>query len=139
MTVLAIVDTNVVVAGLLTRDGASPPARVLDAMLAGALTFLLSVDLLAEYRRVLLRPKICRRHGLTEAEVDAVLETLAFHGILREPPGALDPPRDPGDAHLFALLAVEPRAILISGDLETLAQVPSGRGLSPRDAVSELG
>src|SRR5690606_2425361 len=48
-----IVDTNVVVAGLLTGNDASPVARVLDGMLAGSFPFVVSEALLAEYRTVL--------------------------------------------------------------------------------------
>jgi hypothetical protein len=45
---LAVVDTNVVVEGLLTKDPAAPTARILDGMLAGSFPFILSVVLLAE-------------------------------------------------------------------------------------------
>ena len=53
-----VVDTNVVVSGLITSDATAPTARILDAMLRGELRFLLSEELLSEYRSVLLRPKI---------------------------------------------------------------------------------
>ena len=59
-----IVDTSVLVAGLLTRDPTRPTAWFVDAMLKGRLMYLLSPALLEEYRRVLLRPKI-RRPGRT--------------------------------------------------------------------------
>jgi len=61
----AVIDTNVVVSGLLTSLAASPTVRILDGMLVGAFRFLLSVELLAEYRAVLLRQKI-RRSPPTE-------------------------------------------------------------------------
>ena len=48
----AVIDTNVVVSGVLTKDSPSPTVRILDGMLAGRFRFLLSVDLLAEYRDV---------------------------------------------------------------------------------------
>ena len=63
-------DTNVVVAGLLTADSSSATARVLDAMLGGTFPFVISEELLAEYRSVLLRPRIVERHGLPESEID---------------------------------------------------------------------
>lgn len=57
-----VVDTNVVVAGLITGDQASPVARVLDGMLAARWPFALSEPLIAEYDRVLRRPaRACRR------------------------------------------------------------------------------
>lgn len=44
-----IVETNVVVAGLLTGNAASPVARILDGMLSAAFPFVVSEALLAEY------------------------------------------------------------------------------------------
>ena len=55
-----VVDTSVVVAGLIMGASQSPVALVLDAMLSGTLIFLLSAALLDEYRSVLLRPKLTR-------------------------------------------------------------------------------
>ena len=45
-----IADTNVVVAGLLTGNEASPVARILDGMLSATFPFVVSEALLAEYR-----------------------------------------------------------------------------------------
>ncbi|MGI8925392.1 MAG: PIN domain-containing protein [Tepidiformaceae bacterium] len=77
---LAVVDTNVVVAAVKTHDNASPTARVLRAMVTEEPRFLLSVDVLAEYRTVLLRPRIARGHGLGIAGVDLLIERLVSHG-----------------------------------------------------------
>ncbi len=121
-----------VAAGLLTSDESAPTARILDLMLAGALRFLLSIELLAEYREVLLRPKIAGTHGLSASEVDRLLATLAFHAVVREiellPAGHA--PR--GDEHLAALLVSDPRAILVTGD-RALAHQVGARALTPRE------
>ncbi len=45
---VVIVDTNVVVAGLLTANDSSPVASILDGMLAAAFPFVMSEALLAE-------------------------------------------------------------------------------------------
>jgi predicted nucleic acid-binding protein len=52
-----IIDTNVVVAGLITAQTDSPVARILDSMLGAAFPFVLLPALLAEYRAVLARPR----------------------------------------------------------------------------------
>jgi putative PIN family toxin of toxin-antitoxin system len=114
---LFIVDTNVLVAGLITSQPSSATAQVLDAMLDGRLLYLLSSPLLKEYRQVLLRPKLARRHGLSESEVDRLLTELTANALWREPtelPHAAAP--DPGDDHLWALLASAPGAVLVTGD-----------------------
>ena len=78
-----VIDTNVVVAGLLTGNTDSPTARILDGMCKGAFPFLLSTALLAEYREVLLRKKIRKLHGLSERDVEALLVALATNAIVR--------------------------------------------------------
>jgi len=50
-------------------------------MLGGRMPFVLSLDLLAEYRGVLCRPFAVARHGLSEAEVDKILQALALSAI----------------------------------------------------------
>lgn len=121
-----VVDTNVVVAGLLSASPCSPVALILDAMLAGTLVYLLSPPLLAEYRSVLLRPKLTRRHGLAESEVDAVLAELAANAMWREPSGGPSAP-DPGDDHLWALLHAHAGSTLITGD-RALLEAPTATG-----------
>lgn len=110
-----VVDTNVVVAGLLAADDALPVARMLDGMLAAAFPFVLSEALLAEYRTVLLRPRIRKLHGLTVAEVEAVLVEIAQHAIVLAPVAASAAP-DPGDQLLWELLAARSDLLLVTGD-----------------------
>lgn len=76
------VDTNVVVAGLLTSHADSTVAKVLDGMLRASFRFALSEALLAEYRGVLTRPKLIKLHQLSEAEIDTILTTLTRHAIV---------------------------------------------------------
>lgn len=110
-----VVDTNVLVAGLITASSDSPVAAVVDAMLSGSLLYLLSPALLEEYRAVLLRPRLARLHGLTEAEVDHLLVELTANALWREPAAAAFAP-DRGDDHLWALLDAHTGSMLITGD-----------------------
>ena len=134
-----VIDTNVVVAGLITASGDSPVRRVLDGMLTGAFPFLLSPALLAEYRDVLLRSSIRERHGLTEREVDVVLGELALHGQMRDPSGTAAGAPDRGDDHLWQLLHANPGGVLVTGDRRLIAQPPpSASVISPRAALDLL-
>ena len=135
---LLIVDTNIVVAGLLTSDQASPPARILDAMLGGRLFYLLSPGLLEEYSVVLRRPRIAARHRLADSEIDSLLTELVANSIWREVGAAASAP-DPGDDHLWALLAAESGSVLVTGD-ELLLKKPPKRAtvISARHCVEAL-
>jgi putative PIN family toxin of toxin-antitoxin system len=134
MTLLVVVDTNVIVGGLLSHDEASPPARILDAMLAGSLHCVLSDQLLEEYRAVLLRPAIKARHGLTEPEVDVVLQGIVANAGWRRC-GATTMH---DDTHVVALLSAESAAIVVTGDAplrESLAR--AGRtALTPAQFIA---
>jgi putative PIN family toxin of toxin-antitoxin system len=131
---LVIVDTNVVVAALLTSQKSSPTARLLDSMLDGRLQFLLSPALLAEYQAVLTRPKIQIAHGLSVDQIDTLLTDITANAIWREPTGLNhNAPHheapDPNDTHLWALLDCEKNATLITGDMLLLKNAPEGRQL----------
>jgi putative PIN family toxin of toxin-antitoxin system len=133
-----VIDTNVVVAGLLTPNNQSPPARILDGMLNGRFIYLLSPDLLAEYRLVLLRPAIISRHGLSAEEVDDLLEDLAAGAVWREPAKEATAP-DPGDNHLWALLACYPKTALVTADRLLLENPPPGtKILAPREFLEKF-
>lgn len=127
-----VVDTNVVVSGVIGADSGSPPARVLDSMLDGSLLYLMSPELLEEYAGVLARPALVRFHGLTPGELDVLLTELVANSAWREPSAVTDAP-DPGDNHLWALLASEPKAQLVTGDRLLLDNPPKGVSVvSPR-------
>jgi predicted nucleic acid-binding protein len=96
-----IVDASVLVAGLISSQPASPVMRVVDAMLQGRLLYLHSPGLLSEYRAVLLRPKLIRRHGLDEEQIDRLLTELTANAVWRDPLSDTGlPAHDPGDDHL---------------------------------------
>lgn len=135
---LWVVDTSVLVSGLLTAEQSAPPAQILDAMLDGDLRFLLCVELLAEYRSVLLRQRIRSRHGLEEAEVDALLEVLARDAAVVDISGRTETAPDRGDDFLWRLLAASRGAGLITGDQRLLDRPPPRtRVISPRTWLDE--
>ena len=135
----AVIDTNVVVSGLLSSLSDSPTARILDGMIGGRFRFLLSIDLLAEYRDVLLRPRIRERHGLQNASVDVLLTEIAANGAMLEisPMGDMKARR--ADEHLWKLLATAPAATLVTGDLRLIARpVRGAHVISAREFVDAL-
>jgi predicted nucleic acid-binding protein len=130
-----LVDTNVVVSGLLNTDRSSPPARILDGMLAGRFRFLLSADMLGEYREVLLRPRIQRRHGLSAEEIDVLLTDLAANGIWFD--FASGPART-GDDHLGEILSHERSAFLVTGDLKLASRLGKSASVYSPRAFADL-
>ncbi len=133
-----IIDTNIVVAGLLTSREDSPVARILDGMLAAKFPFVISEALLAEYRIVLERQALRKLHGLSAGELETLMITLAEHAILLTPVATLAAP-DPGDQHLWELLAAHADTRLVTGDKLLLSgHGYASRVISAQDFVLQL-
>lgn len=117
-----VIDTNIIVAGLITADADSPTARILDSMLKGGIPYLMSEEFLAEYSSVLRRPNLVSLHRLTDTEIDTLLAEIVVNAIWREPVSAEEAP-DTGDNHLWRLLASQTGSALVTGD-RLLAENP---------------
>jgi len=72
--VLIVLDTNVIVSGLINPRGA--PARLIDLVLSTAVQVAFDDRILAEYKEVLSRPLF----GFSESDIDAVLNHIRMTG-----------------------------------------------------------
>lgn len=99
----------------LVKAQAQPYA---GGMLRAAFAFVVSESLLAEYRAVLVRPKLLKLHGLSGAEIDIILTDMARHAIVLAPVRTAATPMapDPGDQFLWDLLADRADLALVTGD-----------------------
>lgn len=113
----AVLDPNVLIAALLSRDG--PPAAILTRWLAGEFELVASRALLGELRRALAYPKLRDRIPTKDARR---FRTLIEAGAVLAA-DARSPPRrssDRGDDYLVAL-AEATSSVLVSGDGHLLA------------------
>lgn len=106
-----VLDTNVLVSGLLSPFGA--PAEVLRLALAGNLTLCFDGRIQLEYREVLSRP----RFGFDAGDVEALLGLLEVEGLLVN--SAPLPKRlpDPDDEPFLAVALAAGAEFLITGNL----------------------
>lgn len=74
-----VLDTNVIVAGLQSRNGASN--RLLRMVPEHRFALLLSVPLFLEYEAVLKRPERQAEHGLSNERIDTLLAVWARFGV----------------------------------------------------------
>ena len=132
----ALLDVNVLIAGLLSRAGS--PARLLGKWLEGEFELVISERLLDELEKTLARPKL--RRLLNDDEISALLELL--RGGLAE--WVEDPEtspsvqsRDPKDDYLIAA-AGSVRATLVTGDADLLELAGSIPVMSPRAFLESL-
>ena len=75
--VYAVIDTNVFVVALLTKNSDSATVRVYEAIADGKITPLYHKDILDEYTEVLCRPKF----KFDKEKIDAVLELIVKYGV----------------------------------------------------------
>jgi len=119
MPIRAVLDTNVLVSGLVAEHG--PPRRVLDAWLEGRYNLVTSLYLVEELIHVLSYPRIARRLCLDEEELAAILAALLSKAEVT--PGYLCLPgvtRDPKDDAVVACAKEGDADYIVSGDQDLL-------------------
>ena len=128
-----ILDTNVVVSGLLVPHG--PSARVLDAVTDGRVKLAYDARILAEYRDVLHRPRL----KLAPEKIAAFLNALQSQMLVTPRPLAATGP-DVDDLVFVEAALVTPDQTIVTGNL---AHYPpeilhGARVLTPAQAAAEL-
>ena len=106
-----VIDTNVLVSGLLTPHG--PPGRIVDGLLLGELVAVFDDRILREYALVLARP----RFRFDPTQVSAVLDYLERAGEpVVVPPLAVELP-DPADRAFLEVAWHADVSALVTGNL----------------------
>lgn len=77
MSYYAVIDTNVIVSALITKNPDSPPRKIFQAMITGEIIPLYHADILAEYEDVLKRKKF----HLKRETIVTVLEAIQQFGM----------------------------------------------------------
>lgn len=129
----AVLDANVVISGVLSRDGA--PAQLLRALAAGEFEVIVSPKLLAELERALAYPKLRRR--ISEPDGQQLLAWLSDSASVVPDPDdlAVVLSEDPDDNYLIALAAANVAA-LVSGDVHLLSLAKRIPVFSPREFLT---
>ena len=129
-----VLDTNVLVAGLLSSAG--PPAWIIEAVFAGRLELALDAAIRDEYEDVLRRPEF----EFPKNRVDdllAAIDRFAMR-VAAAPPNPAPLP-DPDDERFLAVAAAT-GSVLVTGNLKHFP--PRCRGAvtvrTPRDFFEEM-
>jgi uncharacterized protein len=118
--VRAVVDTNVLISGLLSKSGA--PGQIVDALIDGRIVPVFSPETLAELRDVLARPRLQPYLRRANVDPDGFLARLEQIADLVEPVQCPFPIRDPKDRPFLALVATPPEPdLLVTGDKDFTA------------------
>ena len=139
-TPLTLIDTNVLVSAVVAPHRMAAPSRILVAALESRVRLIVSSAILGEYRGILLRGEVARRHGLSATDIDILLVRVIEGAVVTEPPMSALAAPDRGDQAFWDLLAFRPESVLVTGDgaLQRSEHFP-GRVVSPREFVERYG
>lgn len=128
---IAVIDTNVLVSGVINPNGA--PGAVLRLIATGKLTVVFDNRILHEYRAVLKRS----RFGFKEQQIEELLDLIEKDGISVIPvPLAASVP-DPGDLPFMEVAAACGSCILVTRNKKHYPPklIPTVKILSPAELI----
>ena len=118
--ILAVIDTNVLVSGLLARNGSSAVVKVFDAMMRGIITPVICDEILSEYSEVLNRPKF----GLPSSLVESILASIRQHGVRAERVQTDESFPDPKDIVFYEIAIANDDSYLVTGNIKHFPSKP---------------
>ena len=118
--ILAVIDTNVLVSGLLARNGSSAVVKVFDAMMRGRITPVICDEILSEYSEVLNRPKF----GLPSSPVESILTSIRQHGVRAERVQIDESFPDPKDIVFYEIAMANDDSYLVTGNIKHFPSKP---------------
>lgn len=134
-----VLDTNVLVSGLIVSQG--PSAKILDATQKGELETITSNSLLQELSEVIARPHIVRKYPRVTEHAESVIDYLRTHSTIVEGKPSQQIIKDDPDDDFVIACALDGKAdYIVSGDphLLALAQYGKIKILSPRQFVETV-
>ena len=116
-----VIDTNVLVSGLISRNQTSPPVGILNYLLAerGVIIPLFNDEIIKEYETVLKRDKFNIDHKL----VDDVIERIKTIGISCERIESKDVFTDANDLVFYEVALSKDDSYLVTGNIKHFPKV----------------
>ena len=114
MNIFAVIDTNVIIAALLSKNSDSATVKVIKAVTDGQIIPLLHEDILDEYKEVLSRKKF----HLQPETIQKVLQAFQTYGVKITPQKSEEIFSDPDDLIFYevALTKQNDGAYLVTGN-----------------------
>ena len=130
--VYAVVDTNVLVSALWTKNPLAATKRVLDLLLAGEIVPLYNAEVVEEYRDVLNRPKF----PFDAQEVDDLIGFILEIGVDTERTKYDELMPDEDDRVFYEISLTIEDSFLVTGNLKHYPKVP--KVVTPAELIEIL-
>lgn len=132
MKVFAVIDTNVIVSALLSRNGETPVVKVFQALMDKKITLMVNDEIISEYKNVLNRPKFKFPAKL----ISYILDEIIKNGIHSQRINSEEVFPDAKDIVFYEVALSKPGSFLVTGNLKHFPQTPIV--VSPREMMEIL-
>ena len=132
MAIYAVIDTNVVVSGSISKNPDSPTRRILSYIYDGKLIPMVNHGILYEYQDVLSRKKF----NLKEADISEIINLFKLKGEIIDPVSSKVEMIDPDDVIFYETYIARKDDYLVTGNLKHYPI--EGRIVSPADMIQIL-
>jgi putative PIN family toxin of toxin-antitoxin system len=132
-----LLDTNVIISGLLSRAG--PPGQLVQGWLDGAFELVTSQAQLEELRRALGYERL--RDRIPPGQARDILENVEVVAIMVPSIGHVEVSADPDDNMILATAIAGRAELIVSGDKPGLLHLGAVEGIrivTPREALGLL-
>lgn len=120
-TIFAVIDTNVIVSALLTRNRDAATARVLDMVFSQMrITPLYNDEIIAEYNNVLKRAKF----GFPSELIDGIISLIVARGLNSKRVSTGVHFLDPKDVVFYEVALSKDDAYLVTGNIKHFPHTP---------------
>jgi putative PIN family toxin of toxin-antitoxin system len=120
MKIYAVIDTNVIVSALLSRNHDSATVKVLDYLYDRVIVPVYNSEIIEEYAAVLRRPKF----NFSEETVCAVVEAIKKGGIDSSRIGSNEQLPDPKDIVFYEVALANEDSFLVTGNTKHFPKKP---------------
>ncbi len=128
--VFAVIDTNVIVSALTSKNPESSPLLVLAHVYSGTITPVFNADIIQEYREVLSRKKF----QLNPLDIEDALQVIQDYGLNVERTEVKDEVfPDPNDIVFYEVKMSKEDAYLVKGNIKHFPKKPFV--VTPREMV----
>ena len=117
--IYAVIDTNVIVSGLITTNPLSPTKIVLENLMNKSIVPLYCEEVLQEYSEVLCRDKFC----LPEEKIEKVLALIKSDGISSKRVPSKEAFPDPKDVVFYEVALSKEDSYLVTGNIKHFPKV----------------
>jgi putative PIN family toxin of toxin-antitoxin system len=117
--IFAVVDTNVIVSGMITSNSASPTAEVLDCLSEKHITPMYCDEILQEYESVLGRKKF----KFPKEKIEKFLKMMKSDGIASNRIPSNEVFTDPKDIVFYEVALSKEDSFLVTGNIKHFPKV----------------